>query len=72
MMDLAQKKPSLNWVKVFHPRIMPVCDTAIPEMSKRRIALIRMRRIVFFIAFSIVREHENQLVMVYVTGSWGE
>jgi hypothetical protein len=41
----AQKKPSLNGVEVFDPSITPVIDTTIPEMSEKRMALIRMRRI---------------------------
>ena len=53
MMAPAQKKPSLNWVEVFHPSIKPMIDTTIPEMSEKRMALIRMRRIVFFMALSI-------------------
>jgi hypothetical protein len=43
----AQKKPSLNWVEVFHPSIKPMIDTTIPEMSEKRRALIRMRGLYF-------------------------
>jgi hypothetical protein len=53
MMTPAQKKPSLNWVEVFHPCLEPMIDTTIPEMSEKRMAPIRMRRIVFFMALSI-------------------
>ncbi len=49
----AQKKPSLNWVEVFHPDIKPMIETTIPETSDSRTAPIRTRRIVFFMARSI-------------------
>jgi hypothetical protein len=53
----AQKKPSLNWVEVFHPSIKPMIDTKVPELSEKRMALIRIRRIGFFIAFSVRYRH---------------
>ena len=49
----AQKKPSLNCVEVFQVSTKPMRDTTTPEMSEIRIALINMRRIKIFIAFSI-------------------
>lgn len=52
MMTPAQKKPSLNW-EVFHPSLKPMIDTMIPEMSDNSMALITMRRIVFFMALSV-------------------
>jgi hypothetical protein len=53
MMMPAQKKPSLNWAEVFHPKIKPMIKTKIPEMHEKRIAPIRMRRIEFFMLFSV-------------------
>jgi hypothetical protein len=61
MMAPAQKKPSLNWVADFHPSIKPAIATTIAALSEKRLALIRMRGILFFIASSIVREDENKL-----------
>jgi hypothetical protein len=53
MMAPAQKNPSLNWMEAFQPSLKPMIDTAIPEMSEKRMAPIRMRRIVFFMVLSI-------------------
>jgi hypothetical protein len=53
MMAPAQKKPSLNWVEVLHLSPKPMTTTTIPEMSARRMALIRMCRIELFMAFSV-------------------
>jgi len=53
MMTPAKKKPSLNWVEVVHLRIKPMIDTTIPEISEKRIAVIRMRRIVFFMTLTV-------------------
>jgi len=48
----AQKKPSLYWAEVSHPRIKPMIDTMPVEMSERSAAPIARRRIVFFMVLS--------------------
>lgn len=52
MIAPAQKKPSLNWVEVFHPSFKLMIPTKMPQMSEKRIALIRMRKIGLFLTFS--------------------
>ena len=57
----AQKKPSLYWAEVSHPRIKLMIDTMTAEMSERSEAPIARRRMVFFMVL-VIRLYSGQLV----------